>query len=57
MRYSEWWFTEFPLQFRLRGYDVHVLGHKYALEVNNRRSNSDMFFPVTEAIKFESEQI
>jgi hypothetical protein len=57
MRYSEWWYTEFPLQFRLRGYDVHVLGHKYALEVNNRRSNSDMFFPVTEAIKFESEQI
>ena len=57
LRYSEWWFTEFPLQFRLRGHEVIVLGHRYATDLINRKSEAHMFFPVENTIKFECEQI
>lgn len=57
LRYSEWWFTEFPLQFRLRGHEVIVLGHQYAADLINRKSEAHMFFPVENTIKFECQQI
>ena len=54
MRYQEWWFTEFPKQFRERGFEVLTLGEKYA---ESARSDLHMFSPINQAIEFETEQI
>jgi len=55
MRYQELWLTEFPKQFRSYGYDVITLGEIYLKEA--KKSSSEMFSPITEAIEFETEQI
>jgi len=57
LRYSEWWFTEFPKQFRERGFEVLTLGEKYVELIQHRRSTLDMFSPINQAIEFETEQI
>ena len=57
MRYQEWWFTEFPKQFRERGFEVLTLGEDYADMIKHRRSTLDMFSPINQAIELETEQI
>lgn len=57
MRYSEWWFTEFPKQFRERGFDVIVLGEKYSIGMRRRLTNAQGFSPIARAIEFEMRQI
>ena len=57
MRYQEWWFTEFPKQFKAHGFDVLTLGEDYANMIKHRRSELDMFSPINQAIEFETEQI
>jgi len=57
LRYQEWWFTEFPKQFRKRGFEVLTLGEKYVETIQARRSTLDMFSPINQAIEFETEQI
>jgi len=57
MRYQEWWFTEFPNQFRERGFDVVTLGEDYSEMIKHRRSTLDMFSPIDMAIELEAEQI
>lgn len=57
MRYSSWFFTEFPKELRKRFNHVVVLGEKYwethAVENNER----GMFSAVNDSIKFEMHQI
>ena len=55
MRYSEWWYNEFPREFRARGFDVLKLGEKYLS--TTQRADAQMFSPITTAINFEVEQI
>ena len=57
MRYQEWWYTEFPKQFRAHGFEVLTLGEKYLDVIKHRRSTLDMFSPINQAIEFETEQI
>jgi len=57
MRYQEWWYTEFPKQFKARGLEVLTLGEKYLDVIQHRRSTLDMFSPINQAIEFETEQI
>lgn len=57
LRYQEWWFTEFPKQFRARGFEVLTLGESYVHSVIERRSDYHMFSPINQAIEFETEQI
>ena len=57
LRYQEWWFTEFPKQFRKRGFEVLTLGEDYIHSVVERRSDYEMFSPINQAITFETEQI
>jgi len=57
LRYQEWWFTEFPKQFRKRGFEVLTLGEDYANMIVHRRSAIDMFSPINQAIELETEQI
>jgi hypothetical protein len=57
MRYSEWWYTEFPKQFRARGFDVKVLGEKYINLHKGVPHDPEIFSPVKQAIELETEQI
>lgn len=57
MRYQSWWFTEFPIQFRQRGFEVLTLGEKYIKNIKSRRSALNMFSLISKAIEFETEQI
>ena len=38
LRYSEWWLTEFPQEFRNRGFDVVTLGNDFLFKHNMKRS-------------------
>lgn len=57
LRYQEWFYTEFPKQFRKAGYDVHILGNKSLKNIQGGLGTPDMFSPIDAAIKFETEQI
>ena len=57
LRYQEWWYTEFPKQFKAHGFEVLILGEKYLDVIQHRRSTLDMFSPINQAIEFETEQI
>jgi hypothetical protein len=57
MRYSSWWYTEFPKEFRKAGYEVHVLGEKAAKYNPQGVETKGMFSPITAAINFEFEQM
>jgi L-fucose mutarotase/ribose pyranase (RbsD/FucU family) len=60
MRYQQWWFSEFPKQFRKYYDEVIVLGEKWLSE---ERSDSfselfkGMFSPINISIQFETVQI
>ncbi len=55
MRYQEWWWTEFPKEFKKAGFDVHVLGENAAKYIEE--ANKDMFSPIQSAIDLETAQI
>jgi hypothetical protein len=57
MRYQEWWYSQFPYEFRQRGFSVYVLGEKYMNQTRAFKSDEGLFSPIDEAIKFECEQI
>lgn len=57
MRYQEWWFTQFPIEFELAGFDVITLGKHYAERIQTRRSNPELFSPIKAAINFEMKQV
>ena len=57
LRYQEWWYTEFPKQFKKHGFDVRVLGENYVIESKLTTGTSDMFSPIKQAIEFETYQI
>jgi hypothetical protein len=57
LRYQEWWFTEFPKQFKAHGFEVLTLGEDYVNMIKHRRSALDMFSPINMAIELETEQI
>jgi len=57
LRYQEWWYKEFPKQFKEHGFEVLILGEKYLDVIQHRRSTLDMFSPINQAIEFETEQI
>lgn len=58
MRYSEWWFSEFPKEFRKAGFEVITLGDDYIDLLNsNSRGDLKMFSPISRAIHFENAQI
>jgi len=54
LRYSEWWFYQFPKEFEKRGFEVITLGKNY---LNAIKSSPEMFSPINEAIEFECQQI
>jgi len=56
-RYQEWWFWKLPEEFRKAGFEVVVLGEKYAEMMSLRRGNTAQFSPINLAIEFETEQI
>jgi len=56
-RYQEWWFIEFPKQFK-KYFDVVVtLGESYVKDAEKSRGSTLMFSPIQEAIDFELRQI
>lgn len=57
LRYQEWWYTEFPKQFREAGYEVHVLGDKSLKNIQGGLESPGMFSSIDAAIEFETEQI
>jgi hypothetical protein len=57
LRYSEWYYTEFPKQLS-KQFEVIVLGDKYIFgKGNSLRKDLEMFSPIDEAIRFEQYQI
>ncbi|MCF8019911.1 MAG: hypothetical protein K9L62_10970 [Vallitaleaceae bacterium] len=57
MRYSEWWYWKFELEFKKRGYEVYTLGANKLNELQLKRGNSEMFSPIDASIEFECAQI
>lgn len=57
MRYQEWWFSEFPKQFKKYFDEVIVLGSDYIKKVEICRSEIKMFSPIHQVIEFENQQI
>ncbi len=58
LRYQDWWFEEFPKQFKKHFDQVLVLGDDYIREKYEiRQSSSEMFSPINQAIEFETQQI
>lgn len=57
MRYQEWWFTEFPKQFRERGFEVLVLGEDYINKIKEAPYDPEVFSPMNQAIFLETLQI
>lgn len=57
MRYQEWWFSEFPKQFKKRGFEVLTLGEKHVDIIKRVSYDPSLFSPVTQAISFETKQI
>jgi len=57
LRYQEWFYTEFPKQFREAGYDVHILGQEALKNIKGVHESAGMFSPIDAAIEFETEQI
>jgi len=57
LRYQEWWYTEFPKQFKKRGFDVYVLGEKYIENTKKVSYKQEMFSPINQAIMLETVQI
>jgi hypothetical protein len=55
LRYQEWWFTEFPKEFKKAGLEVHVLGENAITYM--KAADGGMFSPVESAIEFETAQI
>jgi len=60
-RYQEWWFTEFPKQFKKHFDEVCVLGESYIERLKRRgtskRGELKTFAPIYDSIRFEFEQI
>lgn len=56
-RYQEWWMFKFPEEFRKAGFEVKVLGERYAKLMEIDRGNESNFSPIRKAINFELEQI
>lgn len=56
LRYQEWWFDEFRLQFEKNKLCI-TLGEKYLENKSSIRSDIKMFSPINEAIKLEIKQI
>jgi hypothetical protein len=57
LRYQEWFYTEFPKQFKKAGYEVHILGDEALKHIQGAHQSADMFSPIDAAIEFEAEQI
>lgn len=65
LRYSDWWISEFPKEFRRRGFDVITLGNniiientiREAINLNMHEYDAKNFSPVDISIKFELEQV
>jgi hypothetical protein len=58
LRYQQFWFFEFPEQFRKYFDSVLVLGENYYLnETKHKRNNTSMFSPINTSIDFETQQI
>lgn len=57
MRYQEWWFNEFPKEFKKAGLDVVVLGEGCEQTMKRVRGLSSNFSPIEDAILFETAQI
>jgi len=56
-RYQEWWFVKFPEEFRKAGFEVKVLGERYAKNMQLDRGLQQNFSPIRKAINFELEQM
>jgi len=56
-RYPEWWFLKFPEEFKKAGFEVVVIGERYAKLMELDRGNEENFSPIRKAINFELEQI
>jgi len=56
-RYQEWWFWKFPEEFKKAGFEVKVLGERYAKNMQLDRGLQQNFSPIRQAINFELEQI
>jgi len=56
-RYPEWWAWKFPEEFRKAGFEVKVLGERYAKNMQLDRGLQSNFSPIRKAINFELEQI
>lgn len=57
MRYQEWWYSEFPKQFRKRGFEVLVLGKDCIDAELGAPYDPANFSPINQAIYIESVQI
>jgi len=58
MRYQEWWFKQFPEEFKKAGLEVVTLGEEFIRDwVTHVNDDYWMFAPVDAAIIFETEQI
>jgi hypothetical protein len=57
MRYQEWWFTQFPIEFEKKGYEVVTLGKNILSSLSSEAAQKEMFSPIKAAIDFELAQI
>lgn len=57
-RYQEFWYSQFPIEFKKRGFEVLVLGKNYVeTTVNMYQQFKENFSPVNQAIEFETYQM
>jgi len=56
-RYQEWWYWKLPEEFRKAGFEVKVIGERYAKAMVLDRGEQSDFSPIRKAINFELEQI
>ena len=57
MRYSHWWFYEFPHQLNMRFNEVVMLGKDYVKKFKNVDYDKQWFSPVNQSIEFEMAQV
>ncbi len=56
-RYQEWWIWKFPDEFRRAGFEVKVLGERFAENMEKVRGHDYNFSPIRKSIELETDQI
>ena len=58
LRYQEFWYKQFPIEFKKRGFEVITLGENYLQKIKNERCEyKENFSPIKESILLETVQV